>query len=103
MPARGGRWLAERPECCPDLGREQLGLFPGGEVAAPFGLIEVGEGGIGPLDPAARGPEDLAGECGEADRDRDRRRGLPGCRRAGCGLSALPEIGRASCREREYG
>ncbi len=34
--------LAQRRERGPDLGREQLGLFPGGEVAAPVGLVEVG-------------------------------------------------------------
>jgi hypothetical protein len=31
------RWPAQDP----DLGSEQLGLFPGGEVAASFGLVEV--------------------------------------------------------------
>src|SRR5215831_3228238 len=55
---------AQRPECRPDLCREQLGLFPSGEVAAPADLVVVVEGGVGLLDPAARGPEDLAGERG---------------------------------------
>ena len=59
-------------------------------MAAPVDLVEVGEGGVGLLDPAARGPEDLAGEDGEADRDRDLRRSLPG--RAGCGLPVLPVL-----------
>src|ERR1700722_3578660 len=68
----------ERPEGRPDLGREQLGLFPGGEVAALMGLIEGGEAGVGLLDPGARGLEDLAGERGEADRDRDLRRRVAG-------------------------
>ena len=91
MPvAGGGLLLARWPECCPDFGREQFGLFPGSEVAAPVGLVEVGEGGVGLLDPAARGPEDLAGEDGEADRDADPRRGLSG--RAGCGLPVLPVL-----------
>ena len=85
-PARVRLWLAQRPERRPDLGREQLGFFPGGEVAAPGGFVEVAEVGIDPLDPAARGRDDLAGEGGEADRDRDRRRSLPGSRRKGCGL-----------------
>ena len=65
---------AQWPERRSDLNGEQLGLFPGGEVTAPGGLVEVGEGGVGLLDPAARGAEDLAGEGGEADRDRDLRR-----------------------------
>src|SRR6201996_2592382 len=82
---------AQRPERRPDLGREQLGLLPGGEVAALAGLIEVGEGGVGQLDPAARGPEDLVGERGEADRDRDLRRSLPGRERLGsCALPVRP-------------
>ena len=58
--------------------REELRLLPGGEVAAPVDLVEVDEVGVGLLDPAARGPEDLAGERGEADRERDRRRSLAG-------------------------
>ena len=72
------RHLAQRAERCPDLWREELRLLPGGEVAALVDLVEVGEVGVGLLDPAARGPEDLAGERGEADRDRDRRRSLAG-------------------------
>src|ERR1700685_3912537 len=70
--------LAQWPERGPDLGGEQLGLFPGCEVAALFGLVEVGEGGVELLDPAARGRPDLAGEGGEADGDRDLRGSLPG-------------------------
>jgi len=64
-----GLWLAQRRERRPDLGREQFGLFPGGEVAAPGGLVEVDEVGVDLLGPAARGLEDLAGEDGEADRE----------------------------------
>src|SRR5215831_1158129 len=64
-----GLWLAQRLERRPDLLREQSGLFPGGEVAAPGGLVEVDEVGIDLLRPAARGPEDFAGEDGEADRE----------------------------------
>ena len=90
IPSRACRQLAERPEARADLGREQFGLFPRGEVAAPVDLVEVGEGGVGLLDPAVRGPEDLAGEDGEADRDRDLRRSLSG--RAGCGLPVLPVL-----------
>src|SRR5207248_6012504 len=47
---------AQRPERRPDLGREQLGLLPGGEVAALVDLVEVGEVGVDFLGPAARGP-----------------------------------------------
>jgi hypothetical protein len=52
--------LAQRLERPPDLSREHLRLFPGGEVPALVGLVEVGEGGVCLLSPAARGPEDLA-------------------------------------------
>jgi len=61
---------ASDPQVCADC--------PGGEVAAPVDLIEVGGAGIGLLGPAARGPEDLAGEHREADRELDLRRSLPG-------------------------
>src|SRR5262249_54414311 len=79
---------AQRPERRPDLGREQLRLFRGSEVAALAGLVVVGEVGVALLDPAARGPEDLAGERGETDRDLDLRRRLSG--RKGLRSSALP-------------
>src|SRR4030095_16195520 len=69
---------AKRLERGSHLLREELGLFPGGEVAALADLVEVGDVGVGVLDPAARGPPDLAGECGEADAERDFRRGLTG-------------------------
>jgi integrase len=45
-------------------------------VSAPVDLVEVGEVGVAPFDPAARRPEDLVGERGEADRERDLRRSL---------------------------
>src|SRR6266480_4298270 len=80
--------LAQRLERCPDLGREHVGLFPGGEVAAPVGLVEIGEGGVRRLDPAAGGPEDLARECDEGDRELDRRWWLPG--REGLGSPVFP-------------
>ena len=57
---------------------EELRLLPGGEVTALVDLVEVGDVGVGVLDPAARGPPDLAGEGGEADRERDLRRSLAG-------------------------
>src|SRR5688500_18106768 len=55
LPLRGGPAhrralpsprLAQRPERGLQFGREQLGFFPGGEVAAPAGLVEVGEVGV---------------------------------------------------------
>src|ERR671919_1120337 len=70
--------LAQGSERRPELLGEQLGLLPGGEVAAPVDLVEVGEGGVGPLDPTPRAAPDLTGERGEADRDRDLRRS-PAC------------------------
>src|SRR5215218_9110052 len=82
--------LAHRRECGSHLLREELGLFPSGEVSAPIDLVEVGEVGVAPFGPAARGTPDLVGEGGEADRNRDLRRSLAG--RLGCGheLSELP-------------
>src|SRR6478736_6550620 len=59
--------LAQGLERLPDLLGEQLRLFPGGEVAAPGGLVEVNEVGVDLLGPAARSLVDLPGEDGEAD------------------------------------
>ena len=53
-------------------------LFPRREVAALVDLVEVTDVGVDRIDPAARCPPDLAGEGGEADRERDLRRSLPG-------------------------
>jgi hypothetical protein len=39
--------LPERTERVADLVSEQLRLLPGGEVAAPVGLVEVREVGVG--------------------------------------------------------
>jgi hypothetical protein len=72
--------LAQRLEGHPKLGGEQLGLFPGGEVAAPADLVEVAQAGVAPLDPAARGAEGLAGEYREAGRELDLRGSLAGGR-----------------------
>src|SRR5262245_58412735 len=63
--------LAQRRERRPDFGREQLRLFPGGEVATPGCIVEIAEGGVRQLRPTARGTEDLVGERGEADRKLD--------------------------------
>src|SRR5829696_7261762 len=56
--------LAQWSERLSDLRRKQFGLLPRGEVAALVDLVEVGEVGVGVLDPAARGPPDLARERG---------------------------------------
>jgi hypothetical protein len=84
--------LTQGPEGCSQLLGEQLGLFPGGEVAALVGLVEVGEVGVGVGDPAAWGAEDLVGEGGEADRQRDLGRSLAGRGGTGLGLSAFPVL-----------
>src|SRR5215468_8749498 len=86
LPRRA--WLAQGLERRPDLVGEHLGLLPGREVPALLGLVEVAEGGIAQLDPAARGPEDLVREGREADRDRDVRRSM--FRRLRLGPAALP-------------
>ena len=65
--------LANRSECCTDLGREQLWFFPSGEMAALVDLVEVDDIGIRLLDPAARSTPDLAGERREANWNRDGR------------------------------
>src|SRR5215472_10713762 len=82
--------LSNGSERGPQFLGEHLRLFPGGEVSTFVGLVEVGEGRVAELDPAARGPEDLAGELSEADRDRDRRGCLAGRSGTSLGLSALP-------------
>ena len=84
--------LAQRRERRPDFGGEQLGLFPGGEVTAFAGFVEVREGGVGLLYPAARGAEDLAGEGGEADRARDLRGGWPAAAAAARPLWGLGKV-----------
>src|SRR5439155_23595178 len=71
---RLAQWLEGRAH----LFREVLGLFPGGEVTTLVHLVEVDDVVVGLLDPAARGPPDLARERSEADRDRDRRGCLAG-------------------------
>jgi hypothetical protein len=38
--------LAQGSERRADLAREELGLFPGGEVATPVDLVEVGQVGV---------------------------------------------------------
>src|SRR5262245_33240317 len=79
--------LAERPEARAEFFGKQLRLLPGGEVATLVGLVEVDDVRIELLGPAARGPEYLAGEHREADRELDLRGSVPG---HGRGSSALP-------------
>jgi hypothetical protein len=59
LACSAGCRLAQRPERRPDLGREQLGLFPGGEVAALVGLVEVGEVGY-PFSTQLRGARKIS-------------------------------------------
>src|SRR6476620_1035202 len=76
---RAARLLSvKRLERGSHLGREELRLLPGREVAALVGVVEVGEVGVPRLDPAPRGHEDLVGEGRVANRDRDWRRSLTG-------------------------
>src|SRR5262249_24480422 len=80
--------LPQRSQRGPQLVGEELWFLPGGEVAAPLDLVEVDEGRVDLLDPAARGLEDLAGKDGEADRDRDLCRSMTD--RGGCSSGVLP-------------
>src|SRR5688572_3583717 len=63
--------LAQRSECCTDVFREQLRLFPGREVPAPVVLVVGDEVGVGLLGPAPRDPVDLVDKGADADRDLD--------------------------------
>ena len=68
----------------PQLGGEELRLFPGGEVPAPLGLVEVARLGYDCLHPAPRRPRNLAGE----------RVGRPAARPSG---GAWPAASAAAC------
>ena len=59
-------------------------------MPASVDFVEVREVGVGKLDPAARGSEDLAGERREGDWNRHRRRGLAGRKGCGHGLVKFP-------------
>ncbi len=63
--------LPQRAERGPNLFREELWLFPVGEVTALVELIEVEELGVGSLSPAAWRLIALAGEDAHCNRDRD--------------------------------
>src|SRR5918995_5619427 len=96
------RRLTQRGECGSHLLSEELGLFPCREVAALVDLVEVADVGVDRIDPAARGPPDLAGERGEPDLNRDLRRSLPGrlgCRQSSSILPVRPGRRGASARQ----
>src|SRR5262249_21625203 len=84
-PQTGGRQRvrssAKRAEGGPDLFREELRLLPRGEVAAPVGFVEIDQVWVDLLRPAAGRLEDLAGEDGECNRERELRGLRPGCDR----------------------
>src|SRR5207247_5502048 len=80
----------QRAERRTQLAREDLWLFPRGEVAALLGLIEVDQVGIHPLCPTARRLEDLAGEHRERHGDRKVRRLSSGRERREDGSEVLP-------------
>ena len=54
--------FAHRLKGRPQFAGKNHRLFPGGEVAALFGLVVVDQVGIGPFGPAPRGLVLLAGE-----------------------------------------
>src|SRR5215475_7425267 len=61
--------LAQCPERRAQLFGKQLRLFPGGEVAASFGLVEVDELVVGLLGPAARRLDVLLGKYRDGRRE----------------------------------
>src|SRR5215204_2904050 len=64
--------LAQRPERRADLLGEQLGLFPGREVAAALSLVEVDQVGEGAPGPGLRGSvEIVVRERCDGHRERD--------------------------------
>src|SRR5215831_19957702 len=67
-----GVGLAQRLERRAHLGGEQVGLFPGGEVASSVERVVVDEVlGIRALGPAPRSLIELVGEDADGKRDRD--------------------------------
>src|SRR5687768_101667 len=67
-PTSGSSHRAER---CPELLREELGLLPGGKVAALVDLIEVDEVGVRLLRPTPRRLILLAGKDAHGHRNGD--------------------------------
>jgi hypothetical protein len=59
-------------------------------VSALVDLVEVADVGVDRIDPAARGSPDLAGEGGEADRNRDLRSSGGACPDAWAAARARP-------------
>jgi hypothetical protein len=53
--------LTQRPERASHLHGEELRLLPRGEVATPFGLVEVGEGRVRLLDGSVASGQYAAG------------------------------------------
>src|SRR5687768_1065953 len=92
-----GRSSAQRAEGSPHLGREELRLLPGGEVATPLDLVEVREPRIYRFDPAPRSSPDLAGKRREADGNGDRRRRRTRCTCCRKNLAKLPVPPRGRC------
>src|SRR5215471_21638370 len=82
--------LAQGSERRAQLGSEELRLFPGGEVPALVGLVEVDQVGVDLLGPAARCLKDLAWEDGESNRQRKLRRLLAGRKCSTDALGFLP-------------
>jgi hypothetical protein len=63
--------LAQRLERGPELGAEQLRLFPRCEVSALVDLVEVGQVAIGAAGPGLRCPIDVLRKDCNGDRERD--------------------------------
>ncbi len=102
LETRCGLSLAQRLERRPDLGREQLGLFPGGEVAAPVDLVEVDEGGVRLLDPAARARKISPGNVVKPTGSLTSARGCPAAWAAACAFSQYDRAAEAPVPVSQY-
>src|SRR5262245_34625162 len=67
----GSLRVPERSERGGQLGREELGLLPCGEVSALVDLVEVSQLGIGAPRPCLRGSIDVLRKYRDGDRQRD--------------------------------
>src|SRR5260370_31453556 len=94
--------VAQWPERRADLGREQFGLFPGGEVAAPVHLVEVGEAGVGLLGPAARVRQISPGNVVKPTGTLTSGRGSPAARAAACVFSQYDRAAEAPVPVSQY-
>src|SRR5215470_965 len=63
--------LSQRLERRAELGTEELGFLPRGEVAALVDLVEVDQVAVGAPGPGLRGSIDLARKDRDGDRERD--------------------------------